>query len=200
MPRKLKTYQTSQGFFDLAVAAPSMKAALEAWGSNLNLFHKGFAREVDDSATVAATLAKPGIVLQRPVGTDEAFVEHAHLPKTLPSAGGRSEKPARRRTTAKKPRPVKADDKAARKAALAYEKQRQRQEREQQKEEAARAREHAKRDRASRKVQAQFDQASRQHEKVIEAVEKERAALDERQEAENVRWEIAKSKWERARD
>ncbi|MDI4234164.1 hypothetical protein OZ411_15225 [Bradyrhizobium sp. Arg237L] len=32
MARKLKTYQTSLGFFDLAVAAPSMKAALEAWG------------------------------------------------------------------------------------------------------------------------------------------------------------------------
>jgi hypothetical protein len=32
MARKLKTYQTSLGFFDLAIAAPSMKAALEAWG------------------------------------------------------------------------------------------------------------------------------------------------------------------------
>jgi hypothetical protein len=32
MARKLKTYQTSLGFFDQAIAAPSMKAALEAWG------------------------------------------------------------------------------------------------------------------------------------------------------------------------
>lgn len=31
MARKLKTYQTSLGFYDLAIAAPSMKAALEAW-------------------------------------------------------------------------------------------------------------------------------------------------------------------------
>ena len=54
-------------FFDLPIAAPSMKAALEAWGSNLNLFHKGLAREVDDPDIVAATLAKPGVVLQRPV-------------------------------------------------------------------------------------------------------------------------------------
>jgi hypothetical protein len=30
MARKLKTYQTSLGFFDQAIAAPSMKAALEA--------------------------------------------------------------------------------------------------------------------------------------------------------------------------
>ena len=31
MPRKLKTFQTSLGFYDLAIAAPSMKAALEAF-------------------------------------------------------------------------------------------------------------------------------------------------------------------------
>jgi hypothetical protein len=45
MPRKLKTSQTSLGFFHLALAAPSMKAALEAWGSKANLFHQGFAEE-----------------------------------------------------------------------------------------------------------------------------------------------------------
>ena len=44
MARKLKTYQTSLGFFDLAIAAPSMKAALQAWGSKTNLFHQGFAK------------------------------------------------------------------------------------------------------------------------------------------------------------
>jgi hypothetical protein len=32
MMGKLKTYQTSLGFFEQAIAAPSMKAALEAWG------------------------------------------------------------------------------------------------------------------------------------------------------------------------
>jgi hypothetical protein len=31
MPRKFKTYQTSQGFFDLAIAVPSTKAALEGF-------------------------------------------------------------------------------------------------------------------------------------------------------------------------
>ena len=56
MARKLKTYTTSAGFFDLAVAAPSMKAALEAWGSKNNLFHHGFAKESEDPAVVAATM------------------------------------------------------------------------------------------------------------------------------------------------
>ena len=84
MARKLKTYQTSVGFFDLAIAAPSMTAALQAWGSETNLFHQGFAKETDDPAIVAATLAKPGVVLRRPVGSDGAFSEHAELPKELP--------------------------------------------------------------------------------------------------------------------
>ena len=80
MPRKLKVYQTSQGFYDLAIAAPSMKAALEAWGANNNLFHQGFAKEVEDSKVIAVAMAKPGIVLRRPVGSDVAFREHADLP------------------------------------------------------------------------------------------------------------------------
>ena len=46
MARKLKTFQTSVGFYDLAIAAPSMKAALEAWGAGSNLFHQGVARTI----------------------------------------------------------------------------------------------------------------------------------------------------------
>ena len=57
MARKLKTYQTSIGFYDLAVAVPSMKAALEAWGAHSNLFHQGVAVETDEAAVIAATLA-----------------------------------------------------------------------------------------------------------------------------------------------
>lgn len=70
MPRKLKTFQTSLGFYDLAIAAPSMKAALEAWGAGSNLFHQGFAKETDDPDVIAATMAKPGAVLKiRPART-----------------------------------------------------------------------------------------------------------------------------------
>ena len=45
MAKKLKTYKTSLGFFDLAIAAPSMKAALEAWGADSNLFQQGAAKQ-----------------------------------------------------------------------------------------------------------------------------------------------------------
>jgi len=40
MVGRLKTYQTSPGFFDLAIAAPSMKAAAEAWGLKTNEFKR----------------------------------------------------------------------------------------------------------------------------------------------------------------
>ncbi|MGY3294641.1 hypothetical protein ACVWW5_007295 [Bradyrhizobium sp. LM3.4] len=87
MARKLKTYETSVGFFDLAIAAPSMKAALEAWAADSNLFHQGAAKESDDPDVIAATMAKPGVVLRRSVGTDRPFSEHAELPTDLGGGG-----------------------------------------------------------------------------------------------------------------
>src|ERR1700733_5374141 len=83
MPRKLKTFITNIGFFELALAAPSMKAALEAWGMGHNAFQHGFAKQTDDPKIVAATMAKPGVVLRRGVGTTGAFTEDAELPKDL---------------------------------------------------------------------------------------------------------------------
>jgi hypothetical protein len=68
MARKLKTYQTSLGLFDQAIAAPSMKAALTAWGTDSNLFHQGAAKESEDPELVAATMAKPSVILRRPSG------------------------------------------------------------------------------------------------------------------------------------
>src|SRR5436190_19607173 len=64
MARKLKTYQTSLGFFDQAIAAPSKKAALEAWGADINHFHQGAAKESHDPDVIAATMANPGARLE----------------------------------------------------------------------------------------------------------------------------------------
>lgn len=81
MPRKLKTYLTNLGFFELAVAVPSMKAALAAWGLTHNVFAQDLAKETRDAKIVAAAEAKPGTVLRRPIGSHGAFAEHAELPK-----------------------------------------------------------------------------------------------------------------------
>ena len=80
---KLKTFVTSLGFFDQAIAAPSMKAALEAWGADSNLFHQGAAKQTEDPDIVAATMAAPGVVLKRPVGSSGPFSEHADLPTDI---------------------------------------------------------------------------------------------------------------------
>jgi colicin import membrane protein len=163
MARKLKTYQTSLGFFDLAVAAPSMTAALQAWGSKTNLFHQGFAKETDDPAIVAATVAKPGVVLRRPVGSDGAFSEHAGLPKKLPIDKVK-ERTAKPRATTRKPPAQKVDDKAAREAALAFERERQRRDSERRKEEAAREKERKRREQAIAKAETALEEAKRDHE------------------------------------
>jgi colicin import membrane protein len=98
MARKLKTYQTSLGFFEQAIAAPSMKAALEAWGADSNLFHQGAAKESKDPVIVAATMAKPSVILRRPVGSDGPFTEDAALPTNLEedqAAGSRQKRHAK---------------------------------------------------------------------------------------------------------
>src|ERR1700755_32982 len=89
MARTIKTFVTSVGFFDLVVAAPSMKAALEAWGFKHNAFHQGFASQPRDADIIAPATAKPGKVLRRPVGTGEPFREDAELPKgfSIPTVG-----------------------------------------------------------------------------------------------------------------
>lgn len=188
MARKLKVYQTSQGFFDLVIATPSMKAALEAWGANSNLFHQGFASEVDDPKTVKAALAKPGILLKRPVGTSEPFQEEAHLPTSAQLAGSAAratKKPPRKSGKAPSPPP---NDKAARKAALAYEKEHQRQQRQRDKEAAAEAKQRERRQKAIDDAEAKLDAAKRDYEAAMEAINDEHAHLDERARREEERW------------
>jgi hypothetical protein len=71
MPRKqkLKVFRTPIGFHDAYVAAPSQKAALEAWGSDADLFARGVAEVVTDPELTAEPLANPGEVVKRSRGT-----------------------------------------------------------------------------------------------------------------------------------
>lgn len=205
LKRKLKTYQTSLGFYDQAIAAPSMKAALAAWGASSNLFHQGVAKETDDPDVVAATMAKPGVVLKRPVGSDGPFTESAELPTDLGEGGARPRRKSKSKSGSQK-RPAKAartasreiDETAARKAAAAFEKEERRREAERRKEEAARAKERARRDKAVAAAEAALDKARREHDAKAEAIEAERAALDARAEAEQERWDKQRKKLEQA--
>ena len=197
MARKLKTYQTSLGFFDMAIAAPSMKAALEAWGSKSNLFHQGFAREVDDPDVIAATIAKPGVILRRPVGSDGPFKEDAELPSDL-SRDKVKNKPKKHRAKLGKPFDRKMDDPATRKAALAYQREQRQRESQQRKDEAVRAKERERREQAITKAQAAMDEAKRVHEQRAGRIDTERAALERRSKAEDELWQRQKEKLEAA--
>jgi hypothetical protein len=198
MVRKLKTYQTSLGFFDQAIAAPSMKAALEAWGADSNLFHQGAAKESHDPEIIAATLAKPGVVLRRPVGTDRPFREHAELPTDL--AGGKPTEaaPKSKGRKEKKDSSRPLDKAAERKAALAYEREQARRERERAREEAAGQKDHERRQQAVDKAQAALKRAEQEHAKRAAAIEAEVEALEKRSQAEKARWDKEKERLEAA--
>jgi hypothetical protein len=194
MTRKLKTYQTSLGFYDLAIAAPSTKAALEAWGADSNLFHQGAAKESEDPDVIAATMAAPGIVLKRPVGSSGIFKESAELPTDL--AGEDSSKRAGRKPQ-KHPRRT-TDHAADPKAALAFEKEQERRNRERAKEEAARSKERERRQRAVDKAQSALDEARRKHEKNTADIQAQIEALEERSQAEKARWDKKRVRLEAA--
>jgi len=63
MARALKVFRTAAGFHDAYVAAPSRKAALQAWGADVDLFARGIAEQVTDPKLTAAPLKKPGEVV-----------------------------------------------------------------------------------------------------------------------------------------
>ncbi|MBV9562930.1 MAG: cell envelope biogenesis protein TolA, partial [Bradyrhizobium sp.] len=184
--------RTSLGFYDLAIAAPSMKAALEAWGAGSNLFHQGIAEEIDDPDVVTATMSKPGVVLKRPAGSNGPFTEHAGLPTDL---GGedRSKRKKGRRALKRRPAP-EISEKDTRKAAADFEREQKRRDAERHREEAARAKERAKREKLVERAQAALDKAQREHEERAEALDAERAAVEKRTKTEDVRWESEKER------
>ena len=190
MARKLKTYQTSLGFFDLAIAAPSMKAALEAWGAGSNLFHQGVARETDDPDVVAATMSKPGVILKRPAGSSGRFAAHSDLPTGDEARGGRDKSQPK----AKKRPPPEISEKAARKAALDFEREQKRNEAKRRAELAAEAKKREQREKAVAKAQAAFDEAERDHDARAAAIKADRAVVEKRAQDEVARWEKQKEK------
>jgi hypothetical protein len=210
MPRKLKTFITNIGFFELALAAPSMKAALEAWGMGHNAFQHGFAKQTDDPKIVAATNAQPGVVLRRAVGTKGEFKVQAELPKDLwkftPSKTAAAEPKAKAPVKPHaEPKPVKDESKKADQAAiLSFEKAKQQRNAARKKQEAAekaqRKRDQARIERALAKVDDAMDRAEARHQKIVATIEEDREKLDRRAATETARWDSERTKLEDARE
>jgi hypothetical protein len=102
---KLKVFRLPIGFHDAFVAAPSQKAAIEAWGSDKDVFRRGQAEQVTDPALTREPLDRPGEVIKRLRGTAaEQLAALADEPEQTPTTtarGGSRPKPAKKA----KPRP-----------------------------------------------------------------------------------------------
>jgi hypothetical protein len=94
--------------------------------------------------------------------------------------------------------PRTTDDKAARTAARAFEKEQRRRESQRQKEEAAREKQRERRHHAIAKAQATLDKSEQEHAKTVTTIEAERDALAKKSQAEDVRWAKEKEKLEKA--
>jgi hypothetical protein len=150
-------------------------------------------------------MAKPGVVLRRPVGSDGSFGEHAELPTNL-GDGERPTKTTRKSKggKAKKASPRPADKVTERKAALAYERDQKHRDRERAREEAARQKERERRQQAVDKAQAALERSERGHAERAKGIRAEVEALEKRSQAEDGRWDKEKERLEaalrRARD
>jgi hypothetical protein len=214
MPRALKTFVTTLGFFELAVAAPSMKAALKAWGLERNAFQHGFARQTDDPKIIAAAEANPGSVLKRPIGSKDEFKEDASLPKAsaaktaapLPKITKPAKRPTAREDKAKPDASVIRLDAVRHAREELKAKQREREEAQQAKERAreeARAEAEAERARAQRqraieKAADALSAARSRHADAVAEIDQQRAALDALEEKEKRRWDGERKRLESA--
>jgi len=109
VPRKsgrLKVFMTQIGFHNWLVAAPSQKAALEAWDVKENLFAIGAARRVTDEACIRLAMTTPGVPV--PVDSKHALAKATkvlrlddHRPRKtftrVPAPGTAGKKPAAKR-------------------------------------------------------------------------------------------------------
>jgi colicin import membrane protein len=115
MPRALKVFKTHIGFYDLIVAAPSMKAAAEAWQVHPRIFAQGFAAATNEPDAVKAALEQPGVVLRRPHGQSGSYKAEPDKPATPKTTARQKQKIA----TAEKAR--EREEKARKKAEAAAE-------------------------------------------------------------------------------
>jgi colicin import membrane protein len=200
--RKLKVFRTSMGFFELAIAAPSMKAAAEAWGTDPDVFRRGFAEPTEDRKIVEAAMAAPGVVLRRPVGSDGVFGEKAALPDAPADTGKqpapRPDKvPSKSRPDPKLAEKGKREEAAAREetaarereAAAAREKEEKRRELERRKKEAEEERSRKQREQKVARANAAFERARARHAEAVQSFTKRRKELDDDEAREDERWE-----------
>ncbi|MBB4395106.1 flagellar motility protein MotE (MotC chaperone) [Bradyrhizobium sp. ERR14] len=203
MARKLKTYQTSLGFFDLAIAAPSMKAAAslgrrqQSLSSERGEGKRRSGRHRSGHEEAWRRSQAPGWIrriLQRACRTAHRSWRRQKIDESraqIEAPNGEEAFLASRRQGGG------AEGRAR------YEREERRRESERAKEEAARQKEHQRRQQAVDQAQAALDKAEREHAKRAAAIQAEVEALEKRSQAEDARWgeerEALKAALQRAR-
>ena len=176
MAPRLKVFRTHLGFYDVIVAVPSQKAALEAWGAGSNLFAHGFASVVTEPELIEAALRKPGVVLKRQFGSKGEFsesVESLHAPKAS------AEEAAAQRARRTQDRAAAEEAaRSAREAAKEQEREERRSARQRREEEGQLARRREQEEREAAKVEAQ-ENAARLRREEREAAAEEKALREE---------------------
>ncbi|HEX8420066.1 MAG TPA: hypothetical protein VF638_08660 [Sphingomonas sp.] len=177
MARALKIYRTAIGFHDAYVAAASQKAALEAWGSEKDLFARGAAEVVAETPFADELIAQPGVVVKKLRGS--VAEQMAALPPT-PAKKPRKVEPEpaanKPRKPAPKPRPSRAKLDEAERAIAAAE----------------------RRHEAAMRALAEREAALvRERRTLTKAQREESAALEDARDAERRAFDAALERWAR---
>ena len=170
---RLKVFRTPIGFHDAYVAAPSQKAALEAWGSDSNLFAAGAAEQVTEPDLTEVPLARPGEVIK---------VLRGNKAEQVAALEEAAAKPAKRVWAARpaKPRPEKPSREAVDEAEAAVDELRRRQ----------------AKDLAA--IDAELAKIERKRREVERRQRRELGELEERAERERSKYERELKAWKRS--
>jgi myosin heavy subunit len=174
--QKLKVFVTPIGFHDAYVAAPSQKAALEAWGADSNIFAQGIAAQVTDPKLMEGPLANPGKVIKRVRGSAD---EHcAELDRSTPKKKAAKEpetgKVVQLKPKKSKPKPSRDELDAAEDALEKAEK---------------------KQRKKIRELDQEFQELERKRRELQRKVEAERDKLSEKVEQARAKYERAMREW-----
>ena len=173
--QKLKVFRTAIGFHDAYVAAPSQKAALEAWGADSNIFAQGIAEQVTDPKLMEEPLARPGEVIKKLRGSHEEHV--AALGKASPKKAKAREDPGTSTKAKSKPKPrPKRDELDSAEEALENIEKKQR--------------------KALRKVDEQIERLERERRDLLRKQERERDKLADEVERARSAYQRALRDWE----
>ena len=173
---KLKVFRTPIGFHDAYVAAPSQKAALEAWGAEGNLFAQGIAEQVTDPKLMEEPLAKPGEIVRKVRGSADEHL--AALNRVAKRKEKKEAKAPKKSAAAKMKKPIRDELDAAEEAI-----------------DAAKSRHKSE----AKDIDREIEALERRRRDLLRRHERERDELQEARDAARSRYERAMRAWEKGR-